>query len=137
MKQRQEIPRLRNRREGYDEELRPLRTQLLNYKNFRGRVILVFNFIEARTVIEKLFDVTWGKRFIISVFKRYFKDYYFRGHRMEIRVLPEPQDLIFDNLHYSKINRRIRAVLAYSLGFMLMTIVTGSFGAQRYYSFYQ
>ena len=121
------------KRQTLESSLETIRTQLLNYECFNGKVIIIFNFIEAKVKLEKLFKVGMLRRTSIFLFKRYFKDYYFKGNRIDIRSLPEPQDLIFENLHYSRVNRRLRTVLAYFLGFLIIIVITAVFAAHRYY----
>ena len=42
-----------------------------------------------------------------------------------MKALPEPENLLFDNLHYSWTNRAFRVIIAYTLSSLTMAIVSG------------
>ena len=98
--------------------------QILNYERFEGKAIVIFDFIEAKGTLERYFDINILKRIIVFCFRGYFKNYYLRGHRLYVSTLPEPQDLNFENLHYSIINRAFRAMAAYFFGFIIILLIT-------------
>ena len=55
-----------------------LKTCILNKEFFRGKAIVVFDYIDAKLAIESHFNVNIFKKLAIFCFKGYFGDYYLR-----------------------------------------------------------
>ena len=91
-------------------------------KLFEGKAIVIFETIANQTEVIKFF--TYGRIHSLLIFclRSCFKKHYLRGHRIEVKEIAEPRDLIFENIHRSPIEKALRLALANSLSFIIVVL---------------
>ena len=108
-------------------------TNNLTKENFSGVVLVTFNtIVEAEKFMEP-----YPKNLIMSIFVaiknlKYFlcsccvdkskRDHFFLNRSNRVNVAPEPEDVIFENLQYSSIERLFRTFLVYFLSLIIICI---------------
>ena len=98
---------------------------LIEFACFKGRAIVIFECIEAKETIRKYFKIHIFKRFAIYFCRDRYTNYYLGDSRIKIRIAPEPENLIFENLHFSRLEKRRRILLAYLLSSLFSVLVSG------------
>ena len=116
---------LKERREVLQSQLDELRDELIDCRHFKGKAIVIFEYIGAKSAVEDYFDNNVFKRFLIFCLRGRYKDHYLHKCRITMKALPEPDNLLFDNLHYSWANRAFRVIIAYMLSSLTMVISLG------------
>jgi len=95
-----------------------LEVEIIHFKCFKGKAIVIFDSIQSKATIAQYFNVTswlayWSKD----------KKYFFKDKRFHLALLPEPQDLIFENIHYSTTYRIILTISLYLLSFGIAGLI--------------
>jgi len=108
IKLEQEISTLKN-------QLNILQTEIQNFKHFKGTAIVVFNTIEAKGLVVQHFTMGKLKSLFIFFFRLCYKGYHLKGQRIYTMEIPEPHNLLVENLHYPLLKRLWRTPLAYCL----------------------
>ena len=122
-------------KEKLESELKELysHSENLTEENFSGVVFVTFNNIgEVEKIMEPL-----PKNLIMSIFVwlkslKYFlccccvnkskRDHFFLKRNVSIKVAPEPEDVIFENLQYTALGRFLRTFLVYFLSLIIIFI---------------
>lgn len=91
-----------------------LEVEIIHLKCFKGKAIIIFDTIEAKNTICEYYKVS---SFFAS-FSRNQK-YFFKNKKFRISQLPEPEDVIFENLHSSIGFRNLSISLNYILSFIV------------------
>ena len=108
-------------------QLDTLKDELAQFMHFKGKAIVIFRFIGAKEVIKNYFAMSVFRNLAVSLFRSRYPNYYLRKCRVEVRTIPEPETIIFENLHFSKLQRRFRRVIAYLLSSCFILIAGGIF----------
>ena len=122
-------------KEELELKLKGLYSQMENLteENFSGVVFVTFNNIgEVEKIMEPL-----PKNLIMSIFVwiknlKFFlccccvsknkRDLFFLKRNVKIKVAPEPEDVIFENLQYSAFGRFLRTLLVYFLSLIIIFV---------------
>jgi len=105
-----------------------LEQEILDLKHFQGKAIVIFNTMQTQTWILNFLSTGWMKSLLVMCFPSYYKSYYLQGKRITVKELPEPQNLIFANLHYSPIKKALKSLLAYIMSFFVVAGVIFGIG---------
>ena len=126
---------IKKQKENLENKLKELlsQTENLTEENFSGVVFVTFNNIEE----SEKFLAPYPKNLIMSIFNliknlKYFlccccvkkskREHFFLNRNIQIKVAPEPEDVIFENLQYSSFQRFFRTVLVYFLSLIIIFI---------------
>ena len=108
-------------------------TDNLTKENFSGVVFVTFNNIEE---VEKIM-ASYPKNLITRIFfkirnLKYFlcccciskskRDNFFLKRNVRLKIAPEPEDVIFENLQYSSLERLLRTFLVYFLSLIIIFV---------------
>ncbi len=115
-----------------ETQLNQMNQEISQMKHFRGKVIVIFESIASQNEIVQLFRYGRIKSLLISCFKSCYKQYYLRNNRIAVKTLPEPRDLQFENLHYSKCTKRTRATIGWITSFVLIQLGLFVFGQVQF-----
>ena len=110
-------------------KLDTLQKEIQDFRHFRGKAIVIFNTIEAKALITQHFSTGKLKALLIILFKKYFSSYYLKGQRISSKEIPEPHNLLIENLHYPLRKRIWRTPLAYfasSAVFLIAIVILGA-----------
>ena len=122
-------------KEELELKLKGLYSQMENLteENFSGVVFVTFNNIGE---VEKIME-PFPKNLIMSIFVwiknlKFFlccccvsknkRDLFFLKRNVKIKVAPEPEDVIFENLQYSAFGRFLRTLLVYFLSLIIIFV---------------
>ncbi len=111
------------------DKLDTLQKEIQEFKHFKGKVIVIFNTIEAKGLIIQHFTMWKLKTLFIIIFRKYFSNYYIKSQRISCKEIPEPHNLLIENLHYPLRKRIWRTPLAYfvsSAVFIIAIVVLGA-----------
>ena len=105
-----------------EKEIAKYDQQISEMKHFEGKAIVIFGTIQNQAEVIKFF--TYGRihSFLIFCLRSCFSKHYLRGHRIEVKEIAEPRDLIFENLHRSPFEKAIRLTVAYSLSGIIVLL---------------
>jgi len=109
-------------------QLSTLQDEIQNLQHFRGKVIVIFNTMEAKDLIIQHFTVGKFEKLLIFLFRVYYKSYYIHGQRISCKEVPEPHNLMIENLHYPFSKRIYRTPLAYFASSAVFLLALGSLG---------
>ena len=101
-------------------KLSQIEQDLLAFKNFKGKAIIIFDTVQTQNSIFNHLKTGWCKSLFLMCFPSCFKTYHLNRNRISVQELPEPQSLIFANLHYSTANKAFKTVLAYIMSFIVV-----------------
>ena len=119
----------------FEEEQKNLlkKTDNLTRDNFSGAIFIIFNSMKEK---DKFLE-NHKKNIIISIIKsiynlKYYicfccinsskRKQYFLKNKMIIEQAPEPEDIIYENLEFSQIERLFRILLVYIISFIIIAI---------------
>ena len=119
----------------FEEEQKNLlkKTENLTRDNFSGAIFIIFNSMKEK---DKFLE-NHKKNIIISIIKsiynlKYYicfccinsskRKQYFLKNKMIIEQAPEPEDIIYENLEFSQIERLFRILLVYIISFIIIAI---------------
>ena len=88
-----------------------------------GKAIVVFDSLRTRSVILQLFPHS-KINFVESLLRGYNADTAFKDSYLTSSKLPEPQNLNFENLCYSKFKKYSRQTAAFTLSIILLIVTT-------------
>ena len=106
-------------------------TKILSKENFSGVVFIIFNSMKEKDK----FLQRHNKNFVLNIINaisnlKYYLCYccidsserreYFLKHNISIEEAPEPEDIIYENLEFSWVQRLFRTFLAYFISFILI-----------------
>ena len=103
-------------------KLIPLEIGLREFKNFKGKAIVIFSTMRTKTKIMKYLTLSWYKVPFLIFGSTFLKNYYLNGQRITVKEIAEPKDLHFENLHYPKFKGAIRIVLAFILSLTVFSL---------------
>jgi len=126
---------IRKEKKKSENELKELlkQTENLTEENFSGVVFVTFNNIGE---VEKIM-APYPKNLIMTIFfgiknLKYFlccccvnkseRDLFFLKRNIAVKVAPEPEDVIFENLQYSAFERFFRTLLVYFLSIIIIFV---------------
>ena len=107
------------------------KTESLNEENFSGCIFITF---ETMKEPEKFLE-TYPKNFVMSLLIKiknikYFlcrcfisreeSKRFFLKRNLDLHIAPEPEDIIFENLEYSSMERNLRILFIYFLSFIII-----------------
>ena len=110
------------------------KTKNITKENFSGVVFIIFNTMKQK---DKFIESKKEKYLLIKLIKsllnlKYYLCYYciskekrkeyFLKHYLSIEDAPEPEDIIFENLEFSWLQRLLRIFFAYIISFILIAI---------------
>ncbi len=110
-------------------QLDSLQKEIQDFKHFKGTAIVIFNTIEAKNVIFQHFTMGKLKSLAVFFFGLCFKSHHLKGQKISVMEIPEPHNLLVENLHYPLSKRIWRTPLAYCLSsavFIAALIVLGT-----------
>ena len=116
---------LKREKEELKTQIDKLQAEFDNARHFKGKAIVIFENIGAKITIIEHFNINIFKRIGVFCFRSIYKNYYLCSNRITIDTLPEPENLIFENLHYSWLSKTVRFLIAYSLSLFSFMIILG------------
>jgi len=109
-------------------QLNALQKEIKDFNHFRGKVIIIFNTIEAKDLVIQHFTAGKFETLLRIIFRPFYKSYYLQGQRISCKEIPEPHNLLIENLHFPFRKRLFRTPLAYFLSSVVFIIAVGSLG---------
>ena len=91
-----------------------LEVEIIHLKCFKGKAIIIFDTIEAKNTICEYYQVS-------NYFASFSRDrkYFFKEKKFRFSKIPQPEDVIFENLHYSTGYRTFVITMTYILSFIV------------------
>ncbi len=87
-----------------------LEVEIIHFQNFKGKALIIFDTILSKVTIQNYFT----NRSILGRWTK-IRRFYYKDQRLKVSTLPEPQDLVFENIHYSTAYRSFLKILAYCI----------------------
>ena len=126
---------IKNEKQDLENKIEDLldQTKNLTVENFSGVIFVTFKNIQE---VEKFLE-PYPKNLIMTIFVwiknlKYFlccccvdknrRDHFFLNRNVGINIAPEPEDIIFENLQYSSVERFFRTLLVYFLSLIIISI---------------
>ena len=116
--------RLAQERVDSEKQLELLEQELIVNQHFKGKAIVVFDSIQAKEAILRHFNSNIFKRLAVFCCRQRYRSYYLKKNKIVVRAAPEPENVIFENLHYSYIERKLRVVIAYFLSSLFIIVIS-------------
>jgi len=103
----------------YDEYM----ADIDNFKYYKGNIIVLFETIRGKLIIENYFNIGYFRKFLYFLFSGCCgKRYRFKKSIPKVTVAYEPTDIIFENLHIPPINRILREFFVTSVAVSLTAV---------------
>lgn len=96
--------------------------EIRDFQHFKGKVIVILATIQTQAEILRFFSPSFLQSLQITLNKEKFSHYYLRSHRILVKEIAEPHDLLYENLHYSSCSRFFRTILAYFISFLVFAL---------------
>ena len=103
-----------------EDQFKELQRQISKQRLFKGKAIVIFDTIQAKVFIYKLFAWKLWKAVAYRYFGLVLNKCYFKGKLLSVKEAKEPQDLILQNIYYPTIKKFIREVIVYSASYVIM-----------------
>ena len=113
-------PILRTKKVDFETQLEAEKV-LTSQGDHSGKAIITFNNLLTRNVVLTHLRPS-NLRSLRNIILKKWRGFSLQAHYIHARELPEPQDLIYENICYPKMKKFLRAFLAYGGGFAVLLI---------------
>jgi len=106
-----------------ENKLNQMETEYRNFLHFKGKAIVIFDAMRPKVMLTRYFSHGFFKSIFMFFFRSCFNSYNFHNHRITIKELPEPQDLVIQNLHYPLTKQIIYKPFSYVVSLIVILCI--------------